>query len=257
MGHRSFRNKTNKNNTTKNKKNYLGKTKKNMKRIGGGYCNCSQCQTRSNRPPSRSDQKYLPTQNQSNQSFINKSLQNVNANLTKAIKNPNDINSLNNARSHAQVLNGATQFVARHPSAQQNMGQPKVDKLQNVGNTLLNHVNEFHQSVQRGDHDDTINALGDAAKRSADAATNIVKDKDVQKHLANTGSTLFSMGSNLFDMGHKMSQGKLTYTDAIKGSVKHVALGTQAAIHTSKAGLSAYSAAKKPSPVQQSPSYHY
>jgi hypothetical protein len=117
-------------------------------------------------------------------------------------------------------------------------------------------VNEFHQSVLRGDHDDTINALGDAAKRSANAATNIVKDKDVQNHLANTGSTLFSMGSNLFDMGHKMSQGKLTYTDAIKGSVKHVALGTQAAIQTSKAGLSAYSAAKKSSPLQQKSSYY-
>lgn len=243
MAYRNSRSKT-----RKNKNKYLGKTRKN-KRGGGSSSNRNRYSgyDSGNNSGNNSgyEQKYLPRQNESNQQYVNRSTKQITNNLNQLQKNPKNMNVLNSVNRHASALNGATQILSRHPDARKNMGSQNVDHLQNLGNTLLQHVGNFQKSVQRGDHDETINAAADAAKRSAVAMGKVAQDKDVQKHLANTGSTLFSMGANLFNMGHKAAQGKLSYADAIKGSLTHVALGTKAVVSSSKAGLSAYKASQK------------
>jgi hypothetical protein len=87
----------------------------------------------------------------------------------------------------------------------------------------------------------------------------IVTDKDVQKHLANTGSNLFKMGANIFNVGSKYATGTLTGMDAVKAVGTHASLGTQALYNSSSAIIAANRALKRnPEPQEiEDTTLHY
>jgi hypothetical protein len=190
----------------------------------------------------QTQQIYKPQANETNKQYINRASQGVKTSL----QNPSIKQAASNAALYAQHVNVATNYITSTPQAKDALGAANVAKIQNLGNKLVQHTTNFQQSVAKGDTDAKINASLDAAKKTANAFYKASNDKDVQKHLASTGSTLYNMGSNMFDMGKKYSQGKLSYSDAALGAVKQGALGVKAVYHTSNAGLAAYKAANKP-----------
>jgi hypothetical protein len=227
--------KTNKaNKTMKSRKNkHLG----TLKKMGGAV--------------PQTQQIYKPQANETNKQYINRASQGVKTSLqgiqkTNGYSNPSIKQAASNAALYAQHVNLATNYITSNPQAKTALGAANVAKIQNLGDKLVQHTTNFQQSVANGDADAKINASLDAAKKTANAFYKASNDKDVQKHLASTGSTLYDMGSNMFDMGKKYSQGKLSYSDAALGAMKHGALGVKAIYHTNNAGLAAYKAANKP-----------
>ena len=196
--------------------------------------------------------KYIPQQNENNQQYINRATQGIKTNLqnidkTKSFNNPANVKAISNVAQYAQNLNAATNYITNDPQAKAALGVAKTNKMQNVGNTLLQHTTNLQQSIANGEHDDTINSSLDLAKKTANNMNKIVMDKDVQKHLTNTGSTLFKMGKNMFTVGSKYYTGTLTGTDAIRAVGENASLGAQALYHSSNAIIAANKAVNKTS----------
>ena len=246
MGYHSFRNRTKKQKKTRTRIKSKSRIKsrsrsRSRKHLGtlrkkGGDTNV----------------KYTPQQNENNQQYINRATQGIKTNLqnidkTKSFNNPTNMKAVSNAVQYAQNLSAATNYITNDPQAKAALGVAKTNKMQNVGNTLLQHATNLQQSIANGEHDDTINASLDLAKKTAVNMHKIVMDKDVQKHLTNTGSTLFKMGKNMFTVGSKYYTGTLTGTDAIRAVGENASLGAQALYHGSNAIIAANKAVNKTS----------